>query len=35
MYILKTKDEAFQRFKDWKTMVEVQTRKKEGQKTKN
>ena len=28
VYILKTKDEAFKRFKDWKTMVEVQTGRK-------
>ena len=26
IYILKSKDEAFQRFVDWKTMVEIQTR---------
>ena len=28
IYILKTKDEAFQKFKQWKKMVEVQTGKK-------
>ena len=28
VYILKTKEEAFQKFKDWKMMVEVQTGRK-------
>ena len=28
VYILKSKEEAFQRFKDWKKLVEVQTGRK-------
>ena len=28
VYILKSKDEAFVRFKEWKTLIERQTRKK-------
>lgn len=35
VYILKTKVAAFQKLKDWKTLVEVQIVKKKRQKIKN